>query len=156
MRREEEEERGRRRENFYLRRAGRYVLSCPRKAAVGINRLSCTKDTRVITFVTWRYVALRTFTLPRCTAMHRSAARSLGQRNRKKGLRSKKKKKAVARQKSLLDKATEWRAKGWDRKRLKGRGERGGRTESPRVFCFAAFSRNFYDYRLCRVALQLG
>lgn len=34
------------------------------------------------------------------------------------------------------------------KKQRKGEKERGGRTESPKVFCFAVFSRNFYDYRL--------
>lgn len=55
--------------------------------------------------------------------MHRSAARSLGQRDRKKGPRSEKERKAAGRQKNPLDEATE-RARGRDRTRLKGRGER--------------------------------
>lgn len=90
---------------------------------------------RVITFVTWRYVALRTFTL------HRSPSLSFS------WLPRSRKKETSERGRKLRRCSRKVPAKGRNEEQgcyRKGMGE----NESPRVFCFAAFSRNFYDYRL--------
>lgn len=101
-------------------------------------------------FVTWRYVALRTFTL-RCDAP-RFGPRSLGQRSRKKRTalwEGKKSSGAVEKFSRRSDEMKGKEEKQTEEKTEKGRErERDERTESPKVFCFAVFSRNFYDYRL--------
>lgn len=96
-------------------------------------------------FVTWRYVALRTFTLRRDAPFGSfSPASGAGKKDRSLGRREKQRRG----RKILPPKRRDAKRRNrWTKKQRRGR-ERGGRTESLRVFCFAAFLRNFYDYRL--------
>lgn len=100
---------------------------------------------RVITFVTWRYVALRPFTLRRDAPL---GSRSRPARLEKRAAPGRKEKRRRGRKVLSTKRRNEERRGGGTGEGRKDGKREARRTESPRVFCFAAFLRNFYDYRL--------
>jgi len=121
------------------------MLALAEGSRVGINRLSCTRDRpAVITFVTWRYVALRTFTLHR-DAPHPPPFAPVPPRAGKKEERS------LQRGENCGGAAEKSRQRDEER----GAGIKSSKREDKEGgICFAAYLRNFYDRRLPRPRLE--
>lgn len=93
---------------------------------------------RVITFVTWRYVALRTFTLHRDAPFSFSVLPLVA-------AAVERKRNSPRREENCSGTAEKSRQRDGMRSRRKDEKEKNGGNE--RIFCFAAIFRNFYDYR---------